>query len=83
VIARVGGDEFCVLLSVVSQSGVGEERAVTRLAAALEEHNASRSGPPISLTVGAARFDPELPAPFASLLVRAKHEMRERKQAAS
>jgi len=79
VIARVGGDEFCILLSVVSQSGTGEERAVTRLEHALERLNADRGGPAISLTVGAARFDPELAAPFESLLVRAKHEMRERK----
>jgi diguanylate cyclase (GGDEF)-like protein len=80
VVARVGGDEFCVLLSVVSPTGASEKKAIVRLEQALEKLNAERDGRPVSLTVGAARFDPETPLPFESLLVRAKHEMRERKR---
>jgi diguanylate cyclase (GGDEF)-like protein len=83
VIARVGGDEFCVLLSVVSPTGSSEEAASARLDQALEALNAERDGALISLTVGGARFDPETPVAFEALLVRAKHEMRERKPAAA
>jgi diguanylate cyclase (GGDEF)-like protein len=79
IIARVGGDEFCVLLSVVLPDGSGERRAVERLDEAVEHFNMERPQPTLSLTSGTARFDPGRPAPFETLLLRAKHEMRERK----
>jgi diguanylate cyclase (GGDEF)-like protein len=83
VVARVGGDEFCVLLSVVSAAEPSEAKVLARLEQAIERLNAKRDRLPISLTVGTARFDPELPAPFEAVLVRAKHEMRERKSRAA
>ena len=84
VIARVGGDELCVVLCDVTPDGFGEERAQERLAESLTRLNARRENAPrIALTVGAARLDPAAPCTFDQLLRRAKHAMRDRKRAAA
>jgi diguanylate cyclase (GGDEF)-like protein len=52
VIARVGGDEFVVLLS---HTGSGQFRAVLRrLERVLQQHNATVEGPPLRFTYGSA-----------------------------
>lgn len=84
VIARVGGDEVCVVLCDVTPDGFGEERAQERLAESLARLNARREhAPRITLTVGAARLDPGAPCTFDQLLRRARHAMRDRKRAAA
>lgn len=82
VIARVGGDELCVVLCDVTPDGFGEERAQERLAESLARLNGRREqAPRIALTVGAARLDPGAPCTFDQLLRRARHAMRDRKRA--
>ncbi|MCC6223978.1 MAG: diguanylate cyclase [Thermoleophilia bacterium] len=84
VIARVGGDELCVILCDVTLDGFGEERAQERLAEALARLNARRDeAPAIALTIGASRLDPAQPCTFDQLLRRARHAMRDRKLAAA
>lgn len=58
VLARVGGDEFCVLLSS-APSERAARMAVSRLRKALVEHNAKNVRLyTLSLSIGAARRDP-------------------------
>ena len=52
VVARVGGDEFAVLLPSVDAGAAAE--AVGRLKAALTAHNRDRDGVPLSLSMGVA-----------------------------
>lgn len=66
-IARIGGDEFCVVLSGGSE--VQDATAIARIEAAVREHN-ERAGQPyeISFSLGVARFDPANPATVEELL---------------
>lgn len=80
VIARVGGDEFCVLLTGVAATDA--EVAVDRLAGAVAEHNARADRrQPLSLSVGRAGFDPGVPGDLADLLARADQAMYSDKRA--
>ena len=79
IIARIGGDEFCVL-----SVGGGEmaEGLTERIEAAVEKHNREAGRPyALELSVGTAAFDPDRPCTMEELLDRADREMYERKQA--
>lgn len=77
--ARIGEDEFCVLLTG-SSSGAAA-MVLTRLVEAIATHNA-RSGRPyaLSLSVGAATYDPEHPCPLDELVERAHAHMDEQRR---
>ena len=55
VVARVGGDEFVILLPGASPEAAA--RAVARVRGNLEAHNRQASGPPLSLSLGTASGD--------------------------
>lgn len=70
VVARVGGDEFVVLLS-----GAGDPNpALERLARSIVEHNTA-AGWELSLSAGCALFDPESPLDLEDLTRRADQAM--------
>lgn len=50
IVARIGGDEFAVLLPDISDSSAGD--TVKRLLGVLKQHNAEYPGPPVSLSIG-------------------------------
>ncbi len=79
-IARIGGDEFCVLLS-----GGTEEQdrlAIARIEAAVWAHNASAERPyEISLSIGLGRFDPAAPCSIEELIGAADAAMYRHKAA--
>ena len=76
VVARVGGDEFCVLLP----GAVSAEVPITRLASLLDRRN----GAPdvryhLSFSVGRAVFDPKAPVTLSELVDAADGAMYEEK----
>ena len=76
VIARVGGDEFVVLLS----GAVSAEVAVRRLRRTLDERNAvSELAYPLSMSIGVAEFDPHHPCSLDDLVRVADNGMRQEK----
>jgi two-component system, cell cycle response regulator len=79
VLARVGGDEFCVLLT--AEDAMNAERVLVRLVEAVAAHNA-RAGREyvLSLSVGAAPYDPTEPCSIEELMERADALMYEEKQ---
>jgi diguanylate cyclase (GGDEF)-like protein len=84
VIARAGGDEFCVILAEVAPEGPGEQRARDRLRRRIDAFNLRHSAlHPLSLTVGSAYFDPASPCSFAELVGRAERAMLAHKQKAA
>ncbi len=79
IISRIGGDEFVVLALETREDNVGV------LIARLRENLAARNAVgdlryKLSLTVGAARYDPEHPCSIEELMERADRAMYERKQ---
>jgi diguanylate cyclase (GGDEF)-like protein len=78
--ARMGGDEFCILLR--GDSATSAERAVERLQAAVADANmqAGRAFE-LSLSVGIARFDPEQPVSIDRLIEEADGLMYSNKRA--
>ncbi|MGI9023352.1 MAG: GGDEF domain-containing protein [Acidimicrobiales bacterium] len=72
VVARVGGDEFCVLLT-----GAGsDEVPVSRLHAQVDSRNRSPGARyPLGFSVGRAVFDPEAPLTLDELLNAADSAM--------
>lgn len=74
VIARVGGDEFCVLLSAGVEESDGAP--IDRLNRTLERHNA-RGGRrhTLSLTIGVARAEAGRPISVEELMERADRSM--------
>ena len=81
VIARFGGDEFAVLALEVS--GHSESTIRARLDRNLKELNARHSRYTLSISLGAARFDPtspRSPASIEQLMIRADEAMYEEKR---
>jgi diguanylate cyclase (GGDEF)-like protein len=68
IIARIGGDEFVVLLESADENS---ETLITRLHENLKDYNAQRSQRILSISLGTAQFDPESPISIDELLSKA------------
>jgi diguanylate cyclase (GGDEF)-like protein len=69
IIARMGGDEFVVLLESADEN---DEMLITRLYESIRDYNAKVSqNYKLSVSVGAAQFDPEYPISIDELLSKA------------
>lgn len=80
VIARIGGDEFCVLLT--EGASQADQAAISRLLANLESQNALKERPyQLSLSLGVGSYDPADPCPIDVLIERADQAMYRQKQA--
>lgn len=80
LLARMGGDEFCVLLR--GESAIAAERAIARLQEAAAVINAEEGREfSLSLSVGIARFDPNDPVSLDQLIERADGQMYAHKRA--
>ncbi len=66
VIGRLGGDEFAVL--AIAKSPKDATLILERLAEAVEENNAGRSGPPLSLSTGYVAYDAAKPKSLVELV---------------
>ena len=78
VAARIGGDEFCVLL--LNKGGEAVDRVRERITAATEAASAERSLPfTLSATIGACEVDARTPGSLAQLLEQADSLMYEQK----
>jgi len=78
IIARMGGDEFVVLMV---ESGLAVPDLLTsRLRASIEAHNAANRGGPISLSIGVARYSAGEPCSLEALLRKADALMYEEKR---
>jgi two-component system, cell cycle response regulator len=79
LVGRVGGDEFCVLLTGASDREA--QRSVLRLEDAVGGHNRIAGRPyQLSLSIGMATFDPDAPCSVADLLNKADAAMYEAKR---
>jgi diguanylate cyclase (GGDEF)-like protein len=80
LIARIGGDEFCVLFAADSYASA--KIALTRLKNAIDTANGQEGRPFIlSFSAGIAMFDPEDPSTLDQLIALADERMYERKRA--
>jgi diguanylate cyclase (GGDEF)-like protein len=80
IIARMGGDEFAVILGNAPDSGIATVR--DRLDKHLAEYNARRDGTfRLSVSVGLSIFDPARPVTVDELIREADARMYEQKQA--
>jgi diguanylate cyclase (GGDEF)-like protein/PAS domain S-box-containing protein len=78
IIARIGGDEFVVL--VLENGGPDETSGFVRLAANLDAFNAARNSvAPLSISVGAACYQPDLHSSIDELLAKADMLMYKQK----
>jgi diguanylate cyclase (GGDEF)-like protein len=69
IIARIGGDEFVVLLESTDENG---KILMTRLDENIRDYNAKVSQDyKLSISVGAAQFDPEYPISIDEFLSKA------------
>ena len=69
IIARIGGDEFVVLLESTDEN---DEMLITRLNENIRDYNAKASQHyKLSVSVGVAQFDPEYPLSIDELLSKA------------
>ena len=81
LIARMGGDEFCVLFAADSYRSA--KIALTRLKNAEDHANAQEERPfRLSFSAGIAMFDPEDPCTLDRLIAMADEQMYVRKRAA-
>lgn len=79
IIARMGGDEFAVILVNATEENVSAVQ--DRLQRRLGEYNARRGGAnPLSVSLGLAVFDPDRPASVDELVREADRQMYEEKQ---
>jgi len=78
IIARIGGDEFAVLMLEAPVSSA--EALITRLREKLDAHNAKRDGYKLSISVGIAHYNPESNYTIDKLLVEADKLMYEQKR---
>ena len=82
VVARVGGDEFCVLLTSDSPTKVDTDTPLGRLQTTIELHNATAQRPyKVSLSIGMAEYDPRSPSTIEELMQQADSRMYEQKLA--
>jgi len=80
VIARIGGDEFAVLLEATEE---GDEMLITRLHENMKDYNAKVSQDyKLSVSMGVAEFDPEYPISIDKLLSKADALMYAQKRRA-
>jgi diguanylate cyclase (GGDEF)-like protein len=80
LIARMGGDEFCVLFAAESYHSA--KIALARLRNAVDEANAQEGRPfTLSFSAGVAMFDPDDPCTLDQLIARADEQMYVRKRA--
>jgi diguanylate cyclase (GGDEF)-like protein len=77
-LARIGGDEFVVL--ALESAMQNHEVLLRRLAKNLKKANAGESRFQLSLSVGAARFDPKRPVSLGELMLQADEAMYEEKR---
>jgi diguanylate cyclase (GGDEF)-like protein len=68
IIARIGGDEFVVLLEY---SDKNSETLISRLHENVKDYNAQKSERILSISLGTAQFDPESPISIDELLSKA------------
>jgi diguanylate cyclase (GGDEF)-like protein len=80
VIARFGGDEFVIFALDFDRAGLEALQARVRAAIALLNRSGDRPFQ-LSMSVGAAFFEPETPEGIDELLDRADREMYEQKRA--
>lgn len=81
IVARLGGDEFAAL--AIDVKGADAEVLAARLQEELKLHNEGRDRRyPLSLSVGAASYDPNNPCSLEDLLARADAELYQQKRAA-
>jgi diguanylate cyclase (GGDEF)-like protein len=74
LVARMGGDEFCVLFA--ADSAAAAEATVARLDAAIAELNAQEDRPfVLGVSLGVALFDPERPSTLDELMADADRLM--------
>jgi len=79
IFARVGGDEFAIL--VIDARGISPEIIMTRLQDQIDKHNNERSlHYKISISMGAAYYDPENPCSLDELMSRADKLMYKQKR---
>jgi diguanylate cyclase (GGDEF)-like protein len=81
IIARFGGDEFCVLAFEASVQH--EEPILERLKENLRKASAGESRYSLSLSVGLARYDPRRPVSLQDLMAEADTAMYQHKKAYS
>jgi diguanylate cyclase (GGDEF)-like protein len=78
IVARIGGDEFVAL--ALETSPQSREVILQRLAKNLKKANAGETRYQLSLSIGAARFDPKHPLSLADLMLQADKAMYEEKR---
>ena len=79
VVARYGGDEFCVLTNIYDEDEI--ELAISRLRKSVEKFNASRKLPfDISLSLGYAIYDCEEDGSSSAFLKRLDEKMYQEKE---
>jgi len=72
IIARIGGDEFVVLLESTDEDS---ETLLTRLHENIRDYNTKQSQPILSISLGTAQFDPEYPISVDQFLSKADVSM--------
>ena len=78
IVARVGGDEFCILMTTDNELDI--DTPIGRLNTNVELHNAQAIRPyKVSLSVGTSHFDPNEPVPIEDLMRQADVLMYEAK----
>jgi diguanylate cyclase (GGDEF)-like protein len=78
ILARLGGDEFAVF--ALETSSQYEDVILRRLEKNLKASNAGETRYELSLSVGAARFDPKNPVSLGELLTQADQSMYRQKR---
>jgi two-component system, cell cycle response regulator len=78
IVARLGGDEFAIL--ALETSSEYQETILRRLTENLEKLNAGDTRHAVSLSVGAARFDPADPVSLGDLMSQADRDMYKQKR---